>query len=79
MREITLVVNGKKYRRLVEEHKTLLHFIREDLGLTGTKEGCGAGECGACTVIMNGKTVNSCLVLAIEADGAKIETIEGEA
>jgi carbon-monoxide dehydrogenase small subunit len=79
MKEITLTVNGRKYTRWVDENKTLLHFLREDLGLTGTKEGCGAGECGACTVIFNGKTVNSCLVLAVEAEGAKIETIEGEA
>lgn len=76
---ITLTVNGKKYTRDASETKNLLHFIREDLGLTGTKEGCGAGECGACTVIMNGKTVNSCLILAVEANGSKIETIEGEA
>lgn len=79
MKKITLTVNGRKYTREAPEHKTLLHFIRDELGLTGTKEGCGAGECGACTVIMNGKTVNSCLVLACEADGARIETIEGEA
>ncbi len=77
--KITLTVNGKKYQRDASENKNLLHFLREDLGLTGTKEGCGAGECGACTVIMNGKTVNSCLVLAVEADGAEIMTIEGEA
>lgn len=75
---ITLTVNGKKYHRNVAESKNLLHFIREDVGLTGTKEGCGAGECGACTLIMNGKTVNSCLVLAVEADGAELQTIEGE-
>lgn len=77
--KISLKVNGRKYTRDVAENKNLLHFIREDLGLTGTKEGCGAGECGACTVIMNGHTVNSCLILAVEAAGAEIETIEGEA
>ncbi len=77
--KITLTVNGKKYQRDASETTNLLHFIRDDLGLTGTKEGCGAGECGACTVIMNGKTVNSCLILAVEADGAEIMTIEGEA
>jgi len=76
---IRVVVNGGAYERDVEEHRTLLRFLREDLGLTGTKEGCGAGECGACTVFLNGKTVNSCMVLAVEADGAEVETIEGEA
>ena len=77
MKRIKATINGQIYERDVEEHRTLLHFIREDCGLTGTKEGCGAGECGACTVIMNGQAVNSCLVLACEADGAQIETIEG--
>jgi carbon-monoxide dehydrogenase small subunit len=77
--KITLKVNGRKYTRDVVENKNLLHFIREDLGLTGTKEGCGAGECGACTIIMNGRPVNSCLILAVEADGAELQTIEGEA
>lgn len=76
---ITFTINGRKTTRSVEENRTLLHFLRDDLGLTGTKEGCGMGECGACTVLFNGKPVNSCLVLAAEADGAKIETIEGEA
>jgi carbon-monoxide dehydrogenase small subunit len=76
--KITVTVNNKKYQREVPENRTLLRFLREDLGLTGTKEGCGAGECGACTVILNGKNVNSCIILAVEADGAKIETIEGE-
>ena len=76
---IKLTANSQAYERDVVENRTLLRFIREDLGLTGTKEGCGAGECGACTVYMNGKTVNSCMVLAAEADGAVIETIEGEA
>jgi len=76
---ISVKVNGGTYAREVAGHLTLLRFLREDLGFTGTKEGCGAGECGACTVIMDGKTVNSCMVLAIEADGSVIETIEGEA
>lgn len=76
---IKLTANSQAYERDVVENRTLLRFIREDLGLTGTKEGCGAGECGACTVYMNGKTVNSCMVLAAETDGAVIETIEGEA
>jgi carbon-monoxide dehydrogenase small subunit len=79
MKRVSLVINGEKYAREVSEHKTLLHFLREDVGLTGTKEGCGAGECGACTIMMNGKAVNSCLVLAVEADGAELETIEGVA
>ncbi|NPV44705.1 MAG: (2Fe-2S)-binding protein [Firmicutes bacterium] len=76
-REVTVTVNGEKYTATVSDNKTLLSFLREDLNLTGTKEGCGAGECGACTVLMNGKPVNSCLVLAVEADGCAITTIEG--
>ena len=76
---IRVRVNGREYNQEAPDHWTLLRFLREGLGLTGTKEGCGAGECGACTIIMNGLTVNSCLVLAPEADGAVIETIEGEA
>ena len=76
---ISVTVNGREYEREVEGSPTLLSFLREDLGLTGTKEGCAAGECGACTVFLNGRTVNSCLVLAAEADGAAVETIEGEA
>lgn len=77
--KIKLTVNGLSYERDCAEHRTLLRFLREDLGLTGTKEGCGMGECGACTVIMDGRAVNSCMVLAAEADGAVIHTIEGEA
>ena len=77
--KIRVTVNDRPYDRDVEDHATLLDFLREDLGLTGTKEGCGAGECGACTVFLDGKTVNSCMVLAVEADGANVETIEGEA
>jgi carbon-monoxide dehydrogenase small subunit len=79
MISIQVTINGRSYERQVEESRTLLHFLREDVGMTGTKEGCGAGECGACTVILNGKAVNSCLVLAAEVDGGQIETIEGEA
>ena len=76
-REISFVFNGNKMTAVVEDHWTLLHFIREELGYTGTKEGCGSGECGACTVIVNGKAVNSCLYLAAELDGTKLWTIEG--
>ncbi len=77
--DITLKVNGIEYRENVPANMTLLYFLKERLLLTGTKEGCSIGECGACTVIMNGKTVTSCLVLAVEAHGAEIRTIEGEA
>lgn len=76
---ISVTVNGHVYERDIDEHWTLLRFLRDSVGLTGTKEGCAAGECGACTVFLNGKTVNSCLALAAEADGAAVETIEGEA
>ena len=76
---VRIKVNGELYERDVADHTTLLRFLREDLGLTGTKEGCGAGECGACSVILDGKVVNSCLVLACEVDRSEIETIEGEA
>jgi len=74
---IQVAVNGKPYELMVPPWRTLLEVIREDLKLTGAKEGCGQGECGACTVMMGGKTVNSCLVLAVEADGQEITTIEG--
>jgi carbon-monoxide dehydrogenase small subunit len=77
--KVVATVNGHVYEREIEAQWTLLRFLRESVGLTGTKEGCAAGECGACTVFLNGKTVNSCLVLAAEADGSVIETIEGEA
>lgn len=76
-RDIIVTVNGEKYHTVVAENKTLLRFLREDLNLTGTKEGCGAGECGACTVLLDGRPVNSCLVLAVEVDGHSVETIEG--
>lgn len=77
--KIHLNVNGEEVFVEVEPNKTLLWLLREELELTGTKEGCGAGECGACTVILNGKAVNSCLVMALEADGGYVQTIEGEA
>jgi len=74
---ITLTVNGEPVERAVEQNRTLLSFLREDLGLTGAKHGCGLGDCGACTVILDGKPVNSCLVLAVQADGREVLTIEG--
>ena len=77
MKQIKMTVNGKIHELQVKPWATLLEILRDELGLTGTKEGCGLGECGACTVIMNGKTVNSCLVLAPEADEKEIITIEG--
>ena len=74
---LEITVNGRKYKRTVPTHMRLLDFIRNELRLTGTKEVCGEGECGACTVIMNGRMVNSCLIFAVEAHGAEIITIEG--
>jgi len=76
---VHLTVNGSREAVRVPPGMTLLELLRERLYLTGTKEGCGAGECGACTVLLDGVAVNSCLVLAVEADGAEIQTIEGEA
>ena len=77
MEQIHIIVNKRDYELQVKPWSTLLEILREDLGLTGTKEGCNAGECGACTIIMEGKAVNACLVLAMEADGKEITTIEG--
>ena len=74
---IKFLLNGQSHELQVKPWRTLLEMIREDLKLTGTKEGCGHGECGSCTVIMGGKTVNSCIVPAAEADGQEIVTIEG--
>lgn len=76
-RDISLRVNGERYSLSVPGNRTLLQAIREDLGLTGTKEGCGLGECGACIVLVDGQPVNSCLVLAVEMDGHEITTVEG--
>jgi carbon-monoxide dehydrogenase small subunit len=74
---ITLTVNGVPERATIPSNMTLLTMLREVLVLTGTKNGCAAGECGACTVLLNGEPVNSCMVLAVEADGAEIVTVEG--
>ncbi len=74
---IQLTVNGQPTEAAVDSNTTLLQFLREDLGLTGTKHGCGLGDCGACTVILDGKPVNSCLVLAVQARGREVITIEG--
>lgn len=74
---VSLVVNGNERRIAVEPQRTLLEVLREDLMLTGTKEACGVGECGTCLVLIEGEPVSSCLVLAGDADGASIETIEG--
>ena len=79
LHEITLTVNGREERVAVPAGMTLLEFLRERLVLTGTKEGCGSGECGACTVLLDGKPVTSCLVLAVETDGHDVRTVEGEA
>ena len=74
---ITLHINGDKYAIAVEPWRTLSEVLREDLNLIGTKIGCETGDCGACTVLINGKSVTSCLSLAIESDGKEITTIEG--
>ena len=73
---LKFLLNGKATKIMVSVNRRLLDLLREDFGLTGTKEGCGIGECGACTVLMNGKAVNSCLVLAGQIEGAEIETVE---
>lgn len=78
-KDIELRINGAPYRLSVEPGRTLLQVLREDLGLTGTKEGCASGECGACTVLLDGEPVRSCLILAVDARGQEIMTIEGVA
>ena len=78
-KEIELRVNDFLYRLSVEPGRTLLQVLREDLGLTGTKEGCASGECGACTVLLDGEPVRSCLTLAVDTQGRDITTIEGVA
>ena len=75
--EIRFVLNGEKVRVDVPAHWTLLRLLRDKLGLTGTKEGCGIGECGTCTVLLEGVPVNSCLVMAPKVEGKRVETVEG--
>jgi carbon-monoxide dehydrogenase small subunit len=77
--EIELTINGRKRRFDVEPNKLLLSLVRDDLYLTGTKYGCGIGECGACTVHLDGEAVLACMVLAVDADGRRVDTIEGVA
>lgn len=74
---ISLTVNGVPHELAVEPRRTLLELLREDLGLTGTKKGCGIGDCGTCTVLLDGVATFSCLTLAIQADGCSVETVEG--
>ena len=76
-RHITVTVNGTTYEREVEARKLLIHFIRDDLDLTGSHIGCDTGNCGACSMIVNGTLVKSCMMLAVQADGAQVETVEG--
>jgi len=75
--EITLTVNGEPYPVVVDEHASLLHTVRDQVGLTGPKEGCDDSECGACMMLLDGRPVNACSYLAVQADGAEITTVEG--
>jgi carbon-monoxide dehydrogenase small subunit len=75
--KVSFVLNGNRMEMEIEPHRTLLHLLREELEMMGTKSGCESGECGACTVIVNGKAVNSCLFPAMEIEGATVTTIEG--
>ena len=77
MVQVTCKINGKEYTGMAEPRTLLVHFLRDDLNLTGTHIGCDTGHCGACTIMMNGKTLKSCMVLAIQAQGANITTVEG--
>ena len=76
-RRIAVEVNGVTYERDVEARRLLIHFIRDDLDLTGSHIGCDTGNCGACSVILDGTLVKSCMLLAVQADGASVETVEG--
>jgi carbon-monoxide dehydrogenase small subunit len=74
---VTVTINGVEYEREVEARKLLIHFVRDDLDLTGSHIGCDTGNCGACSMIVDGTLVKSCMMLAVQADGATIETVEG--
>ena len=74
---VAVTVNGTVYERDVEPRKLLIHFLRDDLDLTGSHIGCDTGNCGACSVIMDGTLVKSCMLLAVQADGSEVETVEG--
>lgn len=74
---VSVTINGSEYTKVVKANTLLVNFLREDLGLIGTKKGCELGDCGCCTVMLDGKTVNACLVLAVDADGREVTTIEG--
>jgi aerobic-type carbon monoxide dehydrogenase small subunit (CoxS/CutS family) len=74
---VSVEINGTTYEREVEARKLLIHFLRDDLDLTGSHVGCDTGNCGACSVLLDGTLVKSCMVLAVQADGAKIDTVEG--
>jgi len=77
MNIIHMKLNGEPVEALIQDNRTMLDFLRKNMGLTGTKKGCEEGECGACTILVNGAPINSCLMLAVEADGREITTIEG--
>jgi len=76
-RTIAVEINGERYEREVDARRLLVHFIRDDLDLTGTHVGCDTGNCGACTIHLDGQAVKSCMLLAVQADGAKLRTVEG--
>jgi len=76
-RSISVEVNGELYERDVDARRLLVHFIRDDIDLTGTHIGCDTGNCGACTIHLDGQAVKSCMLLAVQADGAKLDTVEG--
>jgi aerobic carbon-monoxide dehydrogenase small subunit len=74
---VAVTVNGERYEREVEARRLLVHFLRDDLDLTGTHVGCDTGNCGACSVLLDGQAVKSCMLLAVQADGAEVTTVEG--